>query len=229
MKRIAVLLLLCAATMAHADLVPHPGPGDPHVQSVAYDPEQVVSLRVASGYAVTIEFSPDERIENVAIGNSAAWQATPNRRADHLFVKPVQGASATNMTVITDVRRYNFNLIPAYGPESDLPFSVRFIYPGIDTAPTAVVEAPVVRYKLGGDRSLWPDAMSDDGAFTSILWRAGITMPAVYAIDAHGKETIVNGVVREGAYVVEGIAARFVFRLGKATATARRVLPKDRN
>jgi type IV secretion system protein VirB9 len=225
--RVALLLTLLAVP-AHADVTPRPGPGDPHVQSVEYDPEQVVSLRVASGFAVTIEFSPDERIENVAVGNSAEWQATPNRRADHLFIKPVAGAAATNMTVITDVRRYNFNLIPAYGPEADLPFSVRFTYPGIDRAPDIAVEPVTTRYKLSGNKALWPTAMSDDGQFTAIVWAPGTTMPAVYLINERGKEAIVNGTVRDGAYMIEGVASRYVFRLGKDSASARRLIDKAR-
>lgn len=228
MKRAVCLFLLIQAAPSYADVTPRPGPGDPHVQSVEYDPEQVVSLRVAPGFAVTIEFSPDERIENVAVGNSAAWQATPNRRADHLFVKPVPGASATNMTVITDVRRYNFNLIPAYGPDPGLPFSVRFTYPGIDRAPDIVVEPVPTRYKLSGNKALWPTAMSDDGEFTAIVWAPGTTMPAVYLINERGKEAIVNGTVRDGAYMIEGVASRFVFRLGKDSASARRLIDKER-
>ena len=216
------LLLALLAAPARADVLPHAGPGDPHIQSVDYDPEQVVNLRVATGYAVTVEFSPDERIENVVVGNSAAWQAAPNRRADHLFVKPVQSGTPTNMTVVTDSRRYNFRLTPAYGIEADLPFLVRFTYPGIDRAPDVAVDPKLTLYTLTGAKSLWPQAMSDDGAFTSIVWAPGVTMPAIYKINERGKEEIVNGAVRDGVYMVEGIAARFVFRLGKALATARR-------
>ena len=222
MRRALVLAFSLLGAPAVADVLPRPGSGDPHIQSVAYDAEQVVTLRVATGFAVTIEFAQDERIENVAVGNSAAWQATPNRRADHLFVKPVQGGTATNMTVITDTRRYNFALVPAYGGEPDLPYSVRFTYPGIDRAPDVTVEAQATTYRLSGDKTLWPTAMSDDGTFTSIMWAPDATMPAVYKIDARGKEAIVNGAVRDGVYVIEGTAQRFVFRLGKAVAVARR-------
>ncbi|WP_240505876.1 TrbG/VirB9 family P-type conjugative transfer protein [Erythrobacter colymbi] len=222
MMRLLIVALLLAPVSASADVLPRPGPGDPHIQTVDYDADQLVTLRVATGYTVTIQFSPDERIENVAVGNSAAWQAMPNRRADHLFVKPVQPGVTTNMTVITEVRRYNFRLVPADGLEPDLPFTVSFRYPGIDRAPDVVVEPNITVYALGGEKSLWPSAMSDDGTFTSIVWEPDVTMPAVYKVNARGKEEIVNGIVRDGVYVVEGIAERFVFRLGKAVAVARR-------
>ncbi len=38
-----------------------------------------------------IEFGHGERIENVAVGDSSAWQVTPNKRANLLFLKPLFG------------------------------------------------------------------------------------------------------------------------------------------
>ncbi len=224
-RRAAPALLAAAltlATSAAAQVAPHPGTGDPHVQSVAYDPEQVVLLRVASGYSVTVQFAPDERIEIVTIGNAGAWQATSSRRGDYLFVKPVQGGVETNLTVVTDNRLYHFMLQPAWSPAGDLPFMVRFTYP--DAAPTAAVAAAAPsRYRLSGATALRPSAMSDDGIFTRIVWPVGVKMPAVYLIDENGDETVVNGTIRDGAYVIEGVARRLAFRLDRRTAWARRL------
>ncbi len=63
---------------------------------------QIVQIVGKSGIQSTIEFATDERIENVAVGDSSAWQITPNRRASLLFVKPLSAHSRTNMTVVTD-------------------------------------------------------------------------------------------------------------------------------
>ncbi|MFD2429335.1 TrbG/VirB9 family P-type conjugative transfer protein [Sphingobium scionense] len=67
--------------------------------------------------------------------------------------------------------------------------------------------------------------MSDDGMATSIRWAADVAIPAVYAIDAQGDETLINGAMREGAFVVDSIAPQFVFRAGKRKATATRQVP----
>ena len=56
-----------------------------------------------------LEFEPGEKIETVSIGDALGWQVTPNRKADVLFVKPVL-KSTTNLTVLTDLRRYAFEL-----------------------------------------------------------------------------------------------------------------------
>jgi type IV secretion system protein VirB9 len=216
----AALLL---ALPAIAERSPLPGAEDPRIQTVGYDPADVVVLRVAPGYAVAIEFSPDERIENVAVGNSGAWQVTPNRRADHLFVKPLRGATETNLVVITDSRRYSFSLLPLFGPTRDMPFVVRFSYPPPPPPPAPAVQVVLTPYAIRGDKSVRPAEMFDDGRFTSIIWPLEMVQPAVFSVGADGREAIVNGVVRDGAYMVEGIAAKFVFRRGRDTATARRV------
>ena len=72
MKRCAplILALAFAALPAHAQVRPQPGSGDPRIQSVMYDADQVVQLQVPTGYELTVEFAPDERIENVAVGDS---------------------------------------------------------------------------------------------------------------------------------------------------------------
>ncbi len=123
MKWLVPFLALLAPVAANGQVMPKPGPGDPRVQSVEYNPDQVVILQASLGYQMSVEFAPDERIENVAIGDSGAWQATPNRRGDRLFIKPVQGGVATNMVVVTDARTYAFELRPAAG---DMAFTVRF-------------------------------------------------------------------------------------------------------
>ncbi len=215
-----VLALALVATPCLAEITPSPGPGDPHIQSVVYDPDQVVALRVAAGYALTIEFSAEERIENVSIGDGSSWQVVPNKRADRLFIKSLGNSPKTNLTVITDVRRYNFTLYGTSADDPTFPYSVAFQYTAVTQAPQTLLAAEPVTYRLRGDRSLWPTAMSDDGQFTSIIWPDGDTIPAIYLVNARGKEALVNGIVRNGAYVIEGVAARVNFRLGKASASA---------
>lgn len=227
MKTVVLALALVAAPCL-AEITPGPGSGDPHIQSVAYDPDQVVALRVAAGFALTIEFSPEERIENVSIGDGGSWQVAPNKRADRLFIKSLGNPPKTNLTVITDVRRYNFTLYGTSADDPTLPYSIAFQYTAATQAPQTLLAVEPVTYRLRGDRSLWPTAMSDDGQFTSIIWPDGDTIPAIYLVNARGKESLVNGIVRNGAYVIEGIAPRVNFRLGRVNASAIRQASKVR-
>ena len=84
---------------------------DNRIRTQAYSADQIVRILGKAGIQSTIEFAPDERIENVAVGDSSAWQITPNRRASLLFVKPLAARSRTNMTVVTDRRTYMFDLV----------------------------------------------------------------------------------------------------------------------
>jgi type IV secretion system protein VirB9 len=225
---VAMAALALASPLA-AQLQPQPGDGDPRIQTVDYDPDQVVLLYGAPGYQVTVEFGPDEQIENVAVGDSGAWQVTPNRRGDHLFVKPVQAGVPTNMTVVTSVRIYLFELAPLYGPSSEMAYRVRFQYPGAgpepaaDAAQTAAVDG---RYRLSGARALRPSRIADDGRHTYIEWPRDRTLPAVYALDANGQESLVNGAMRDELFVIDGVERRLVFRIDREVARAERVAPK---
>lgn len=226
---VIAMIMLALAGSVSAEVVPQPGGIDSRVQSVTYDASDVVRLRVPVGYQLTVELAPDERIENVAVGDAGAWLVTPNRRGDHLFIKPIQAGVQTNMVVVTDSRTYAMVLEPAEAPGPDIPFTIRYRYP----APGAAIEAPrqsaiVGRYRLKGDHALRPDAIGDDGRRTIMTWPALAALPAVFALELDGHETLVNGHTENGALVVEGVASRYIFRLGKAVARADRTTPVAR-
>ena len=96
-------MLLAAAVPAQAQ--------DPRLVTRRYDASQVVRIDGRAGVQASIAFAEDELVENVAIGDSNAWQVTPNKRANMLFVKPLAAAARTNMTVVTDRRTYFFDLV----------------------------------------------------------------------------------------------------------------------
>lgn len=212
--------LALLASPLHAEVTPQAGAGDPHIQQVAYDPQQVVGLHVALGYAVTVELAPDERVETVTLGDANGWAVQVNHRADHLVVKPQAAAPPTNLTVITDQRTYNFSLYGAGRGEGVQPYLLSFTYP--QPAPLAAPAPAVGHYRLQGDRALWPSRLEDDGRFTRLVWPAAVEMPAVYAEGADGRQALVNGVMREGAYVIEGVAPRLLFLRGGHRASALR-------
>ncbi len=205
-------------------VVPQPSGADPRVQSVAFQPDQVVALAVAPGYQLMLEFAPDERIESVAVGDSAAWQVTPNRSGDRVFIKALQ-ALPSNLTVVTSARLYAFDLNPLFGPSADMAYVVRFTYPAAASTAAAVADGPAVegRYRLSGERALRPSRISDDGRHTYIEWPLDRTLPAVYALDESGQESLVNGMMRDDLFVVDSVVERLVFRIDRRVARATRV------
>ncbi|MEQ1549325.1 MAG: TrbG/VirB9 family P-type conjugative transfer protein, partial [Chakrabartia sp.] len=131
-----LLILWLIGQPAWGQIRPAPGAGDVRLQTVIYDPEQVVRLDVASGYQLMVSFAPGERIETIAVGDSTAWQVSTNKRGDYLFIKIVQPSEGTNLTVVTDARVYSFELARAPYAGGDLPFKVQFVYPEATKAAT---------------------------------------------------------------------------------------------
>jgi type IV secretion system protein VirB9 len=221
MNRIAGLAAAFALVAFPAlAIVPHPGGGDPRIHVVQYDPEQVVELHGALGFQMSVEFDPLERIENVAIGDALGWQVTPNRKANLLFLKPMAKRPDTNMTVVTNLRRYDFQLSVAPRASARLtPFSVRFIYP----APVVVRIAPPPpfqpqdrnhAYSYQGSDKILPDRVFDDGEATYFIFRSHEDLPAIFSVDANGTESVVNSHMREGYLVVDLTARGFLLRRG---------------
>ncbi|MET3666094.1 TrbG/VirB9 family P-type conjugative transfer protein [Caulobacter sp. 1776] len=219
---------IALAGPALATETPRPGVVDPRIRTVAYDPDQVVRLTGYFGIQTMLEFAPDERIENVSIGDAMGWQVTPNKKANLLFLKPLDRTAATNMTVVTDRRRYVFELVVAAPKAStkDLAYVVRFLVatpaPVIVAASPPPPTAPVARnsaYSTKGDATIQPTKVFDDGAATYFAWPQQADLPAVFVVGADGVEGLANAVVRDGYLVVDQLAPRFVLRSGKSSLT----------
>ena len=215
---VAACLALSAAT-AQA-VTPRPGDGDPRIHFVDYDPFAVVELRGALRHQLTVEFDPGERIENVAIGDSLGWQVTPNRRANLLFLKPMARRPTTNMTVITNQRRYNFRLTALAEPARGMPYAVKFLYAPrvvVATAPALPDPPPEVRnaaYSFQGSRALLPVRIFDDGRDTYFAFDGDEDLPAIFAVESDGAEALVNLRRREGLFIADRVARGFVLRRG---------------
>lgn len=216
------MLALTGATL------PQPGLTDQHIQRVLYDPEQVVSIQGALGWQIMVEFAPDERIENVAIGDSLAWQVTPNKRARMLFLKPLQRNGSTNMTVVTSRRRYAFAL--STGPRlSRSPWIVHFDFPQpvVETMPEPPPPPPVrlnFSYTMAGDHAVLPARVWDDGRQTYFEFSDQISFPAIFTLGSgKGDEALVNVATRGRVQVVQQMGTRFILRSGAHSAIVTRV------
>lgn len=227
MKRFVLALALLAAPALATD---------GRLATRLYDPEAVVRIEGRAGVQATIAFGPDEHIENVAIGDSALWQVTPNKRANLLFVKPLAPKAHTNLTVVTDRRSYFFDLVA--GPVARPVYLLRFTYPPEpkqDVAPTpamtedeaklAAGALPVDPAKLNfawrpkGTAALLPARVYDDGTATYLAWAPGKSVPAILIRDARGAEGPVNYAVRGDMMVIDSVPSAIVLRLGRELAT----------
>jgi len=232
----AALTLLACSVPAQA--------ADNRIRTLAYDPEAIVKILGKAGIQSTIEFADDERIENVAVGDSSAWQITPNRRASLLFVKPLNGHSRTNMTVVTDRRTYMFDLVS--GEKAAAPvYALKFSYPNDKPAETAkpVQQAAVISpqqqammtaeklhfdWNKKGNGKLLPTRVFDDGASVYLAWDKETPLPAILTLSEDRKEGPVNYRMSGEYIVVSPVPQNLVLRYGKTSAVlwpSRRVTP----
>ena len=216
LARAAFLALWLAAGPVAAQTVFVP-PSE-RFRTVDYSADSVVELACRPGYATTIVFASDEEIQSIAIGDASAWQATPSKSGAYLFLKPL-GSGATNMTVVTNARAYVFEL----SVSDDGPYLVRFRYP---TQPSTASEVPppiAAGYRVHGARALAPLSIVDDGTHVYIQWAPNLALPAVYSVGDGGQETLLNGAMRGGRYVIDSINPQLVFRRDKTEAFADRI------
>jgi type IV secretion system protein VirB9 len=212
---------------------------DARIVEKFYDAGKVVRIEGRTKVQATIQFAEDEHIENVAVGDSEAWQVTPNKRANLLFVKPLAPTAATNMTVVTDRHTYLFDLVAT--PAAKPLYVLRFTYPeepketgpqlaggapstdelAAATDPQAVTDPAALNFAWAGkgDRKLLPARTYDDGTATFLAWPAGNPVPAILIKDAEGTEGPVNFTVRGDVIVVDGVPREIVLRSGKQAAT----------
>jgi type IV secretion system protein VirB9 len=228
------LFVAFLAGAASAQVQPMPGDGDPHLQVIDYGAGQIVQLRGSPGYQLMVELSPDEQVQSVAVGDSASWQVSVNKAGDRLFLKPGQAGAATNMTVVTSVRTYAFDLYALDAPTPDMPYAVQFRYPtpkaardNGDYVDVSAASRRLSKYRITGDRLLQPNSVTDDGQRTYISWPRGVSVPAIYAIDRAGNEVLVNGMMgTDDVYVVDGAPQLLTFRIDRAVAKAVRINPR---
>ena len=224
LARGVALALFVAATPGGAQVLPVPGDGDPHLQVIDYQPGQIVQLRGAPGYQLLVELSLDEQIQSVAMGDSASWQVSINKTGDRLFLKPAQADVATNMTVVTSVRTYTFDLYALAGPAPDMPYTVQFRYPANEVLTDNVTLPRGGKYRISGDRLLRPKSVTHDGERTYITWPKSAPIPAIYTVNQSGAEVLVNGMMgKDDVFVVDGAPQLLSFRIDGARARADRV------
>lgn len=105
---------------------------DSRIRTLVYNPNEVYELKFFYNYQSFIEFSNDEEIEMISIGEAFAWRLTPAGK--RLFIRPLEIAAHTNMTIITNKRTYHFDIkSDEYSgkADEDLVYTIRFFYPQI--------------------------------------------------------------------------------------------------
>ena len=244
--KILLVLALLLPFAALGEITPMKGKYDPRVRVVDYNPLNVVKITTFYGVSSHVQFSDGETIMEVAVGDDQAWKIV--WRANHLFVKPLAHKADTNVTVLTNLRTYQFALVvqpkaikdSTAWTDPDLIFSLQFRYPSEETSKReAKLNEEYVKerlqgakasqprrerhnldYWVAGSEEISPTAAHDDGRFIYLTFSNNRDMPAVYAVDNDGNEALINTDVIDGnTIVVQRLVRGLILRKGEAVAS----------
>jgi type IV secretion system protein VirB9 len=229
----AVCALLCFTTTG-AETVPVKGIVDSRIRIAAYNGDEVYKLRGFVGYQIDLEFEPGETFTGLGAGDLEGLSFVG--QDNHLFLKPKAAKVATNLTVLTSRRHYQFDYIalsqrPA-ADDRDVIYALRFTYspPPAQLAAEAAAKQldsqlesastkrpQNIDYWYCGQPALRPVAASDDGVHTRLRFAANSELPAVFVRNDDGSESLLNFSMDAGDLIVHRIAKRFILRRGKLT------------
>lgn len=224
------LRLALFAGAASAETLPARGEIDDRLRVAAYNDQEVYRLVGRPGYQIDIEFAIGESFLGIGSGDldGLSFVAQDN----HLFVKPKASRVATNLTVLTNRRQYQFDYSAAPTrpgvPEPEMMFALRFTYPvekeAVVPADTQSLDSELhaaagdgVRnydYWYCGHSTLRPALAFDDGVQTHLRFNSRAELPAIFVHNQDGTESLVNSHIDGGDVVLHRVAQRFVLRRG---------------
>lgn len=219
---------------------------DPRLVTLVFDEAQVYTIKGKVRVQTTIKFAPDETIQNVAIGDSSAWQVQPNQAQSILFVKPLETSASTNMTVVTSRRTYLFDLVAS--PRNAPLYVLQFRYPEVEKAeeearlaaaaaaereeanavevaaatdPLAVSDPATLNFAWAGEgeADLLPARTYDNGEAVFLTWPEGTAIPAILITNEDGDEGPANFTVRGETIVLDIVPREIILRSGRDSAT----------
>jgi type IV secretion system protein VirB9 len=200
---------------------------DPRIRVIDYDADRVFVITGHTGYQITMEFEAGEKVETVGIGDSSGWQITPNGNGTLLFLKPMAVVPVTNMTLVTNKRRYNLELSSRSGVKvnrNSITYVLRFRLPAPVVVKSAQDENQISRvpeglwnrnYRFEGSKALVPEEVFDDGRYTYIRFAETVETPAIFAVSGAEDENLVNSNMRGSYIIIDQVSEQIVLRQGK--------------
>lgn len=196
---------------------------DRRIQTVTYNANDVVNVRVKQGTVSVVQVSKNETIQDVGLGDPLAWKVSV--RDNSVFFRPISADNPnTNVTIVTNKNTYPLYLMSVLNNPT---YILRFDYPKPPSNRTEkhypCTEGGIINghYQLQGSKSIYPYQIWDNGEFTCMRWNGRQEMPVVYREDADGNENLVNTHMDKNTMVLHEVADKFVLRLGDQVVNVR--------
>ncbi|MEQ9115342.1 MAG: P-type conjugative transfer protein VirB9 [Rickettsiales bacterium] len=222
-----ILIIFFIAFSAHAAREPRAISLDSRLRVWSYDPNVVYKYIGYLGYQGSIVFGDGEAIETISMGDPTGWQIINS--GNRLFLKPTSKDATTNMTLITNMRLYFFEM---HAEETDsiddpgLAFQVKFLYPTGNNIMdySGQAEEPDLsdkknlnfNYTISGSDLIAPIKIFDNGVFTYFQFRdKNQPIPAFFRVTKEGEESMVNYQVMGDYIVLTEVSSQYTLRYGK--------------
>lgn len=233
MKKILFIstLIFLIFTKAYSVQLPRSLGREQRFKTYVYNPNDVyryVGYYLNQAY---IEFEEGESLQTISMGDPTPWLTSV--LGNKLFLKPVGSYPQTTMTIFSNKRTYYFELDaiePDSVDEKDIPFFIKFVYPSSDDKNIVKFNVTQRRddypdltdlskynfnYEFAGTPAIAPIKVFDDGVFTYMEFKIeNAEIPAIFAVNDQGYETLVNFRVVDEYVVIEQVTGQFTLRSG---------------
>lgn len=227
------LFVFTQTTTAVAQIYPIPGNESPRVQSVQWLAGEPVLLTALPETTLTVMLEPGETIQRAILAGDNSWNVVISSESDSFQVTPQANAASAVLLLESDRRTYEFTLESETGLFAAYLVRLEYARGNDESAGVATdqLSKPVRHsywsYRFGGDRSVRPISVRDDGKKTVIEYSDDQPIPAVFALGTSGHEEVVDGYMRDGKFVIDRVHDRLIFRIDNEKATARRNKQRD--
>ena len=221
----------CGSVTARAQQAPVPSPEDNRIAILRYAPGSPAQLRAIAGVELAVLMPRGEHVQRVTVGDPSAVRVEVPGDHDGIVLSALRPLNDVALSVETEQQSYQFSV--SVNLKGTVPWLVRLerssgmVHNIFPTAPLSVGAPPPPQppgqWKLKGDKKLEPVMIRDNGEKVSIKWSPMQAIPAVFALDDHGQEQMVNGYMRADLFVIDRVFDHLVFRIDKAMAHADRI------
>ena len=234
--------------LAQAEISPQRGGYDARVRIVDYNPANVVRLTTFYGVSTHVQFGDGEVIKDIATGDDQAWALIPRSGNHLFIKPRATQADTNLTVITDKrvyqfalVVRQDDRTNDKAWRDPNLIFSLSFRYPDEELAKLRA-EAEAMRrqasqdnlqgrlqasksgdsnnydYWVAGALEVSPTAAHDNGSFTRLTFGNNRDMPAIYAVDSQGNESLINANVEGNQIVIHRVFRKLILRKGNYVA-----------
>lgn len=196
----------------------------------AYSPTQLYKIYCKVGYLTDLQFKKGEKITYVGGGDTSKWMidSTESDGTPHLYIKPINGNSTTNIIINTTKHSYQViaNASDWYNPMVSWSYGIEEKYANqvqqkknekiyTDTLSISHPEDLSFQYEIKGKSKWKPIMVFNDGQKTYIQFdRMSKSLPILFIKEANKKElSLVNYRVKDKYYIVDKVFEEAQLRL----------------